>query len=196
MRLIMVADDYGRFHAEPRMLRAKCFPLKLDVRDTDITRWLAACEKAGMLRCYKDTKDRPLLEIVGFKQRSRTDSKFPSPEECPSNDGQMTVNGPSNDGLDVFVFGGVAGFGDGASAPFHSKEFAEAWRKWKAYSRKIGKVVNEIVEAEQWRMLKPMGEARAIAMIEATIRNQWKTLQEEKPKETGRKTLTSDEYRL
>jgi len=93
VRLIMVVDDYGRFHADPRMLRSKCFPLKTDIRDADIARWLAACKKSGMLRCYKDHSGRALLEVCNFKQRSRTESKFPSPDNCPSNDGQMTALG-------------------------------------------------------------------------------------------------------
>lgn len=96
VRLIMVVDDYGRFHADPRMLRSKCFPLKTDIRDSDITRWLAACQKTGMLCCYRDKSKRALLEVCNFKQRSRTDSKFPAPGECPSNDGQMTA--PDGDG--------------------------------------------------------------------------------------------------
>jgi hypothetical protein len=93
VRLIMVVDDYGRFHADPRILRSKCFPLKTDVRDTDITRWTAACMKSGLLRCYQDGKSRSLLEIQGFKQRARTPSKYPSPDICQSIDGQMTALG-------------------------------------------------------------------------------------------------------
>ena len=31
-RLIMKADDYGRFHADPRLLRAGCFPLSENLR--------------------------------------------------------------------------------------------------------------------------------------------------------------------
>lgn len=105
VRLIMKADDYGRFHADPRMLRSMCFPLRSDVRDTDITRWLAACEKAGLLRCYDDDRGRALLEIQNFGQRQRTESKFPSPGDCPTNDRKP----PTNDGLVGGGGGGVCG---------------------------------------------------------------------------------------
>lgn len=58
VRLIMKVDDYGRFHADAKLVRVGCFPLKSDIRDTDIPRWLAACQKAGLLRCYSDDRDR------------------------------------------------------------------------------------------------------------------------------------------
>ena len=53
LRLCLRADDYGRYHAHPALLKSNLFPLKEDVRSTDIPRWLAACEKAGLLRCYE-----------------------------------------------------------------------------------------------------------------------------------------------
>jgi len=40
VRLIMKADDYGRFHAEPRLLRSGCFPLHDNIRMNDLARWL------------------------------------------------------------------------------------------------------------------------------------------------------------
>ena len=113
VRLIMVVDDYGRFHADPRMLRSKCFPLNTDIRDTDITRWLAACQKTGLLRCYQDKAKRALLEICNFKQRSRTESKFAAADICPSNDRQMTALG---EGEGVFGDEGEDGDGDDKQA--------------------------------------------------------------------------------
>lgn len=112
VRLIMVVDDYGRFHADPRMLRSKCFPLKTDIRDTDITRWMAACQKSGLVRCYTDKANRALLEICNFKQRSRTESKFAAPDICPSNDRQMTALG---EGEGEGVFGDEDEGGDGCA---------------------------------------------------------------------------------
>jgi len=91
-RLIMKADDYGRFHADPRLIRSACFPLKDEVRDTDISRWLAACQKAGLIRCYAGPLGREYLEIVGFNQRLRLKKpRFPAP---PSNDGHVTDTCP------------------------------------------------------------------------------------------------------
>ena len=79
-RLIMKADDFGVFHADTRLLKSYLFPLLPDIRETDISRWLAACEKAGLIRCYGDDKSRKYLQIVNFKQRMRQQvAKFPQP---------------------------------------------------------------------------------------------------------------------
>lgn len=119
VRLIMKVDDFGRFHADVRLLKANLFPLKAEIRDTDISRWLAACQKAGLLRCYDDSKGRKFLEILNFKQRTRAaESKFPPPGSAPpSDDRHMTVKCPSS--AHVFVFGDeVEGGGvSGAAAP-------------------------------------------------------------------------------
>lgn len=79
------------------MLKSNLFPLKEDVRSTDIPRWLAACEKAGLLRCYEVDSKR-FLEIPRFGQRTRAEaSKFPQPpvngghlpDICPTSAGPM-----------------------------------------------------------------------------------------------------------
>lgn len=86
LRLCLRADDFGRYHANPTLLRSNLFPLKEDVRSTDIPRWLAACEKAGLLRCYS-ADAKPYLVIRKFDQRTRAEkSKFPEP---PPDDGLL-----------------------------------------------------------------------------------------------------------
>jgi len=78
-RLIMKADDYGRFTGDTRLLRAALFPLKYGIRDTDISRWIAMCEKAGLIRVYQAT-DKPFIVIDDFNQRIRAEkSKYPEP---------------------------------------------------------------------------------------------------------------------
>jgi len=70
-RLLMKVDDYGRFHSDARLLNSSLFPLKKDVRDTDISRWLAVCKQAGLLRCYVDAKGRAILEVNNFGQKKK-----------------------------------------------------------------------------------------------------------------------------
>ncbi len=96
-RLIMKADDYGRFHAETKRLKAACFPLKESIRNTDIARWLQECEAAGLVRCY-DAPEGRFLCIERFDQRLRIKrEKFPRPPDGhvsdirPSHDGHLTV---------------------------------------------------------------------------------------------------------
>ena len=77
IRLCLRADDFGRYHANPSLLRSNLFPLKDDVRSADITFWVAACAKAGLIVCY-EVDSKPFLEILKFGQRTRAlVSKFP-----------------------------------------------------------------------------------------------------------------------
>lgn len=98
-RLIMKVDDFGAFHADTRLLKSYLFPLLPDIRETDISRWLAACEKAGLVRCYVDGKGRNYLQIQNFKQRMRQQvAKFPQPDavQMPADD-EKTDEGALDD---------------------------------------------------------------------------------------------------
>ena len=81
-RLIMKADDFGCFHANPKLLRAYCFPLRIDqIKEADICLWLAECESAGLLFIYS-SNNKQYLRINNFGQRLRImRHKFPEPTE-------------------------------------------------------------------------------------------------------------------
>lgn len=81
-RLMSVVDDYGRFDARPVMLKVACFPLRVDaVREADISRWIAECEKAGLIALYAAHGKR-YLEMRDFRQTVRAKlSKFPDPPD-------------------------------------------------------------------------------------------------------------------
>ena len=82
LRLCLRADDFGRYHANPSLLRSNLFPLKDDIRSTDITLWVAVCAKAGLIICY-EVDSKPFLEILKFNQRTRAQvSKFPPTPEA------------------------------------------------------------------------------------------------------------------
>lgn len=91
-RLIMKADDYGCYWADEKRLRCNLFVLKIDkIREADITRWMAECQKAGLIALY-ESESKKYLQIIDFNQRKRImSSQFPQP---PSDDGQMTVIRP------------------------------------------------------------------------------------------------------
>lgn len=81
LRLMMRADDFGIFHSDPLLLKTALFPLLPDIRVTDIPRWLAACEKAGLLHCYVAANGRRYLQVLNFKQRRQwMKSEHPPPE--------------------------------------------------------------------------------------------------------------------
>jgi hypothetical protein len=85
-RLMLRADDYGRYHAHPQLLRSNLFPLKSDIRSSDVSQWLTECEAVALVRTYESDSKR-FLEIPKFNQRVRSDSKFPRP---PWGDGHLS----------------------------------------------------------------------------------------------------------
>lgn len=86
----MKVDDYGCFYADTRLLKAHLFPLLLDsVREADLLRWMAECQKAGLIVLY-ESDGKKYLQIVDFKQRlDKAKSKYPLPS---STDFPETVN--------------------------------------------------------------------------------------------------------
>lgn len=83
-RLIMKADDFGRYNAHPQLIKSGCFPLVDDLRTHTISAWLAELHDRKLVCCYK-SHDRPLLAIINFGQRIRDDSKprFEAPDGKP-----------------------------------------------------------------------------------------------------------------
>lgn len=83
-RLHSIVDDYGRYEANPQLLRSRCYPLQTDaVRVTDISRWMAACQTAGLILNYA-VQGKQYLEVINFGQQQRSASKYPSPTAVDS----------------------------------------------------------------------------------------------------------------
>lgn len=71
-RLMQKADDHGRILNDDQLLNSKLFPLKRNIRDTDIARWKAKCLSIpGLIRCYVDAKGRSILQIENFGQTKK-----------------------------------------------------------------------------------------------------------------------------
>jgi uncharacterized phage protein (TIGR02220 family) len=80
-RLMSKVDDFGLFDARPSILRASLYPLRVDrVREADIPRWLAACEKAGLILLY-EANGKPYLKMLDTRWQVRSEAKFPVPPE-------------------------------------------------------------------------------------------------------------------
>lgn len=81
-RLIMKVDDFGCFFSDTRLLKANLFPLLLDsIREADLSRWMAECQKSGLIILY-ESNGKKYLQILDFKQRlDRKSSKYPLPND-------------------------------------------------------------------------------------------------------------------
>jgi len=139
VRLLMKADDFGRFHGSPMLLKAGLFPLH-SIDDKDVTKWRDKCSKEGLIDVYEDERGRVFLEVKNFNQRTRaTSSKYPA----RSSDRQTTVKRPSSDRLDGDGDGDVDGGEcvDGArQGASHSLAEIPTIDEVKAYSVTIGLV--------------------------------------------------------
>ena len=83
-RIIVNCDDFGRMDARLPILRAKCFPLRIDsVKDKDIRAWMDSLIKQGLIFTYEaDGKEYLQMTTWEKHQQIRAKrSKFPAPED-------------------------------------------------------------------------------------------------------------------
>lgn len=81
LRLLVVVDDWGRCEALPRLLRTKLFPLRLDsVREADVARLIAECEKANLIRLYS-AAGKEYLQMLKWEIGRAKVSRYPAPPE-------------------------------------------------------------------------------------------------------------------
>lgn len=108
-RLMSVADDHGRYYANPKLIRGACYPLLIDkVTDADIGKWLTACVEAALVSVYPASDGKRYLVIQKFGQQVRSKSRFPEPlpnnvtplQSIDSKCDQVRADAH----LDVFVF--------------------------------------------------------------------------------------------
>lgn len=94
-RLLNKVDDHGLFDARPAVLRTSLYPLKVDrVREADCSRWLAECEKAGLIVLYK-VDEKPYLKVLDTRWNVRSEPKFPKPPSAMShNCAQLQATAP------------------------------------------------------------------------------------------------------
>lgn len=81
-RLMVNADDYGRFDARPAILRARMYPLKSSVTEKIVEQALERLEAVGLVSTYM-VEDKPILQLAtwGRHQQIRNiKSKYPGPE--------------------------------------------------------------------------------------------------------------------
>lgn len=86
-RLIMKADDYGSFHANPKLIKAALFPLK-DFTDGQVASWINECIVAGLIFLYS-VGGKQYMRIDNFGQRLRNmRNTFPQPDSDPLTNGR------------------------------------------------------------------------------------------------------------
>ena len=198
-RLHSIVDDFGRHEAGHQLLRAKCYPLQTDsVRVADIARWMAACQKSGLILVY-GVNGKQYLEVCKFGQQTRTASKCPPPPIDTPCEPLLAIDSKclqtlSNDSLGVVVGVCVSEVEQGASPaappPAEPKEkrasrLPDDWTlpaEWAGWARNERPDLNPdavaAVFADHWRA-KPGKDGRKTDWL-ATWRN-WVRNERAKP---------------
>lgn len=80
VRLMMKADDFGKFHGNPKLLKANLYPLRDSVTEKKVMVWLDECVKNGLIVKYS-VNNRDFVQINNFGQRLRSmRSEYPDPQ--------------------------------------------------------------------------------------------------------------------
>ena len=135
-RLMSKVDDHGLFDARMSILRASLFPLRTDrVREADISRWMAACQKAGLIVLY-EADGKPYLSLLKTGWDKRSKPKYPLPPENTCKQPSANPNTST-----VVVVESVVGV---VKKPLSGKPddlpgFNRVWKAWPAGQRKVAK---------------------------------------------------------
>lgn len=137
IRLIMKADDFGRFHAEPRLVRGYCFPLLENLRTEHVGRWLDELSHRNLIFRY-EAESQKLLAVINFGQRlNQARPKFPAPP------GEKQDWLPSSE-----YFREVPGSSGNLPPEEEEEEEVEKKKKLKARARQVDDVLAFVAELQ------------------------------------------------
>jgi len=99
-RLLVQCDDFGRMDARPAILRARCYPLRLDaVTDKHVSAWLTELVGVDLVLLYT-VDGRQYLQMRTWERHQQVRakrSKYPDPQSFDSNCNQAQSNVPDNE---------------------------------------------------------------------------------------------------
>lgn len=89
-RLIVQCDDFGRYYANLSILRAHCFPLRLDhITDALVGEWLTELVNADLLFVYDQGRHLQMTNWRKHQSPRATTSRFPNPTPDEIDSAQM-----------------------------------------------------------------------------------------------------------
>lgn len=75
-RLMSVVDDFGRFHGHPAIIKAACYPLRVDkISNDDVSAWLDECIAVGVVNFYPND-GKPVVELIKLGSPRAKVTKF------------------------------------------------------------------------------------------------------------------------
>lgn len=129
-RLMSKVDDHGLYDARPCVLRASLFPLRLDkVREADCSRWMAACQKAGLIALYSHG-GKPYLKLLNTQWAARSEPKYPQPQTLANNCAQLQTSARLDGDVVVDVVEDVSVVVGAPARPKREKKIEQTLADW------------------------------------------------------------------
>ena len=184
-RLIMLADDFGRFDGRVAVIRARAFALRQKVSESDIKTRLEKLSTTGLIFQY-EANSKPYIVIPRFDQRQRAEkSKFPDPPDgWQSSVGQVTDIRPASAAV-VVVEGVVEGEGGRTAKTPRSQgsrlspewQPSEGLKAWASKKRPDLDIEETVEKFHDWWIAKPGKEGIKLdwdATFRTWVRNERK----------------------
>lgn len=110
-RIVVKADDFGRFHAKPSVILGTCMPLRIGrVKLPTVEGWLVELIRVGLMDLYR-VGDHVYGQLVTFEKHQgkprANESKYPDPAQniVKITSASICEQVPANVPVFVFVFG-------------------------------------------------------------------------------------------
>lgn len=199
-RLITLVDDFGRYDAEPRLLRSHAFPFGdpggKDIPLPKIDSMCAELSKVNLVDFYQAPDGKKYLAMTRWNERPRTEkSKFPgfdnTCEQMFANDIKCSLPSSSPSSLSHKP---SSSFLVPATAPAVVRDKFE---KWMVVRRGMGKAPKDWSDmfAEQFGWLESFPETDRVEILSQSIRNNWQGLFEVKGKNGAHQPNTTESRR-
>lgn len=201
-RLIVNADDYGRYFGNPSIVKSNCFPLKADAYTlSQVLAWLDELQSAGLLIRY-EAEGRQYLQFCKWKKHQSVrakNSKFPAPASgCK----QMQADASNGEQMSPYSYSYSYSYNENECE--ESDRFEEFWDAFpnksgdirQAYFEYLGVIQSgvdeqELLDAVKWQ--KAEKETRYMGSAEKWLRNKgWTEQRPQKPQKQKGYTTAAD----
>ncbi len=98
-RLLVTADDYGRYYSNPQIIKSELFPMKEDLTKQTVVEGLDRLESVGLIRRYivNEVEYLEIVKWLSHQQKRATKSKFPDrPQISSDNNCNQLISSDNN----------------------------------------------------------------------------------------------------
>ena len=177
VRLLLRADDTGRFYAKPESVKAACWPLK-SYRIADVERALDDLEAARLIQRYTAKDGSRYLTLSNYQSGLKNPkSKFPAPADvAPQSEFQLVnfdhINQPTPSERKGEERKGKENE-DTPLPPNWSEALKQAWADWTQHRKELKKPITPLARRQQIASIAGWSEERAITNIRHAISSGW-----------------------